>query len=37
MPKNKVKFNVKNVHYALLTETEDGAITYGTQIGRAHV
>ena len=32
MPKNKVKFNVKNVHYALITETEEGAISYGTPV-----
>lgn len=28
--KNKVKFGLKNVHYALLQEGEEGAITYGT-------
>ena len=24
---NKVKFNIKNVHYALLKESESGAVT----------
>ena len=28
---NKVKFGLKNVHYALLTET-DGEVTYGTPV-----
>lgn len=30
--KNKVKFGLKNVHYALLQEGEEGAITYGTPV-----
>ena len=25
---NKVKFNIKNVHYALLKESEGGAVTW---------
>ncbi len=29
---NKVKFNICNVHYAKITEGEDGAITYGAPI-----
>ncbi len=29
---NKVKFNICNVHYALITEAEDGTISYGTPI-----
>ena len=26
--KNKVKFNIRNVHYALLTKSDDGEVTY---------
>lgn len=30
--KNKVKFNISNVHYALITENADGTIAWGTPV-----
>ena len=29
---NKIKYNIKNAHYALQNEDETGAITFGTPV-----
>ncbi len=32
MNKNKVKFNISNAHYALLTQDDTGAVSFGTPV-----
>ena len=32
MAENKVKFGLTNVFYSLITEGENGAVTYGTPV-----
>ena len=31
-PKNKIKFNLKNVHIAILTKTDEGEYSYATPV-----
>ena len=30
--KNKVKFNISNAHYALLSQNDNGEVTFGTPV-----
>ena len=32
MPENKVIYGLKNAHYSVITEDEDGAQTYGAPV-----
>jgi phi13 family phage major tail protein len=33
MPENRVVFGLKNAHYSVITEGEDGSVTYATPVG----
>ena len=30
--KNKVKFNISNAHYAILTQNDNGEVSFGTPV-----